>query len=344
MQTLIMHKDICVARYDFDTQEYEVLEPEHMPVGVRSPKSILEWLDRRNIPASRPFSELIFQNWKLTRPADLAKISHNTSITDCYWFADEEEIKEGLKWKDVNPRNLEWSESGEALFVGHPEAVEDLESPDFAIGGFLPKVWVREPDNIFLLKRDGENGLNTFAEIAASEMATMLNVSHVPYFFSITAGEICTGCPCLIDSDEEELVPFSQILANGEDWQEAVEKFRVKGEFARMQVFDFLSGNWNRSLDDIALIRNPDTLEIYGMSPLYDHGNAFLYTDNDDEMRKMMKIAKANLYAMDADIDFVSFSDTMLRIADELEFEKAAILPYINLLESRIRIYKSFTR
>ena len=36
-----------------------------------------------------------------------------------------------------------------------------------------------------------------------------------------------------------------------------------------------------------------------------------------------MKIAKANLYAMDADIDFVSFSDTMLRIADELEFEKA---------------------
>ena len=65
--------------------------------------------------------------------------------------------------------------------------------------------------------------------------------------------------------------------------------------------------------------------------------------DFGNKLLEMMKIAKANLYAMDADVDFVQLSEIMLRIAEELELEKATIIPYIDLLETRIQIYKSFT-
>ena len=340
MQIIIMHKDIVAGKYDFESRDFSIEDPNHLP--VQNAVAFLEWLDRRNMPVSRPFTEPLYAKFEIDRPSDLAKISHNTSVTDCYWFATDDELKDGLKWEDVNPHNHEWSESGEAMFIGHPEIVEDLDSPDFATGGYLPKVWIKQPDQIYLLKRDGGDGLNTFAEIAASEMATALNINHVNYFFSVTGGEICTGCPCIIESDEEELIPFSLLMAKGSGWEELVSRYHIEKEFGKMQAFDFLSGNWNRSLDDIAMIRDPNTLKIKGMSPLYDHGNAFLFTDNEDEMRKMMKIAKANIHYMDSDIDFVKFTDTMMKIADELELQKSDIMPFIDQLESRIRIYKSF--
>ena len=347
-----MHKDILVAEVMFvnahPVEVKEIRSHEHMPPGVDSSESLVVWLENRNMPYDRPFCAPILEAYGVKSGADFAGLSHNTSVTDCYWFADPDEITDGVKWKHINARVLEWSESGEAIFAGRPELLKDLESPDFATGGSLPKVWMREPDGIFLLKRDGNNGLNTFAEIAASEIASMLNVSHVPYFFSVTAGEVCTGCPCIIESDNEELVTGSSLieeLDGAENLEGYFASIGYSGEYGRMNVLDFITGNWDRSIDDIGIIRNPDDLSVLGFAPVYDNGNAFFHVKDENQMRHMMDIAKYHIKTMEnAQLDVNDAITRMNRIALELEIGAEAIGEALENFENRAQIYNQLVK
>ena len=40
---------------------------------------------------------------------------------------------------------------------------------------------------------------------------------------------------------------------------------------------DFLISNTDRHMNNIAVLRNPDTLEIQGFSPIFDSGNSMFY-------------------------------------------------------------------
>ena len=40
---------------------------------------------------------------------------------------------------------------------------------------------------------------------------------------------------------------------------------------------DYLISNTDRHMNNIAVVRNPDTLEILGMAPIYDSGNSMFY-------------------------------------------------------------------
>ena len=344
---ILMHKDLQVAELLFvnahPVEVKKVINQEHLPPGVDSAEAIVIWLEGRNMPFDRPFCEDVLRKYEIKSGSDFAGVSHNASITDCYWFADPEELQEGIQWKDVNLRNLEWSMCGEALFAGHPEGVEDLESPDFSTGGFLPKVWMREPDNIFLLKRDAYEGLNVFAEIASSEVARLLNISHVPYFFSVTSDEICSGCPCIITSDEEEMISFSMLKKDIGSFPDYMEQLGFSGEYSRMQVFDFLIGN-NRMLSDISLVRSPDTLEVYGMAPLYDNGNAFFTEQSNTEKKMMMETAKKNIAAMEhIRLDENEIYDILNRISKEIEVEDI-IQTYIDTFMKRVKLYNQLIK
>lgn len=344
----LMHKNIRVADILFvdwhPVEIREIYEKTHLPPIVDSAETFVMWLEMRNMPYTRPFSDAVLKKFKIRSGADYAGISHNASVTDCYWFASAEELSEGVTWDMVNPRKVEWSDSGEALFIGHPELADNLECPDFATGGYLPKVWVRQPDNIFLLKRDGADGLNVYAEIAATQVAMALRVSHVPYFFSVTAGEVCSGCPCAVASDDVELIPFGQIIRDAELYKlpDFINNLGIEADYARMQVLDFLIGNWHRSLDDFAIMRSPDTLEVFGMAPLYDHGDAFMFTDNETDMRKMIAIARSAVWSVDhmkMDADAILSTLEELRMALRLQPEQTADI--VGKFEERIKVYNS---
>ena len=40
---------------------------------------------------------------------------------------------------------------------------------------------------------------------------------------------------------------------------------------------DYLISNANRHMNNIAVLRNPDTLELLGFTPIYDSGNSMFY-------------------------------------------------------------------
>lgn len=339
----LMHKDVRVAKVLFvnahPVEVQEIYNQEHMPVGVDNAESLVMWLEGRNMPFDRPFANEVLRSYGVYSGSDFAGLSHNESLTDTYWFADEGEVDEGFSWKDLNPWVREWSQSGEALFVGRTDLVTDLDSPDFATGGFLPKVWVKQPDNIFLLKRDGRDGMNVFSEIIASEIADALNISHVPYFYSVTLGEVCSGCPCMITSDMEELVSGSQLASNMRELKDYFSSINCSGEFYRMRVLDYIIGNKARSLNDVAVVRDPDSLAVYGAASLFDHGEAFQELEEDDK-RFMMSLAKEGIrYMTGAKLDSDSILQKMEDLSKELVLDENIVKKAEEDFENRAKIY-----
>lgn len=55
-------------------------------------------------------------------------------------------------------------------------------------------------------------------------------------------------------------------------------KEQVFHDFIDYQIMtDFLITNIDRHMNNIAIIRNPDTLEILGFAPIFDSGNSMFY-------------------------------------------------------------------
>lgn len=50
---------------------------------------------------------------------------------------------------------------------------------------------------------------------------------------------------------------------------------------------DFLITNTDRHMNNISILRNPDTLEILGFAPIYDSGNSMFYNTPIDQLRKV---------------------------------------------------------
>lgn len=48
-------------------------------------------------------------------------------------------------------------------------------------------------------------------------------------------------------------------------------------DFLDYQIMtDYLLTNTDRHMNNIAIVRNPDTLEVYGFAPIFDSGNSIL--------------------------------------------------------------------
>lgn len=59
---------------------------------------------------------------------------------------------------------------------------------------------------------------------------------------------------------------------------------------------DYLITNTDRHMNNISIIRNPDTLEILGFAPIYDSGNSMFYNITYDRL-KLVKLDDIKTYS-----------------------------------------------
>ena len=62
---------------------------------------------------------------------------------------------------------------------------------------------------------------------------------------------------------------------------------------------DFLISNFDRHMNNIAVLRNPDTLEMIGMAPIYDNGNSMFFNEPLSALEKGMRPLKTNSFIQD---------------------------------------------
>lgn len=289
-KTYLMHKNIIVAEVKntlFVKKIINITNKSHLPVGCYNDNpNIMEqlyakWIANRIIPDNRQNLNNIISKLKLT-PNELFIKSLGVSLTDCYWFKPEDS---NLTWEDVNFYDNGFDETlaDISLFDNFNIAVSsnttNTHNPDITTNGALPKGWKVLNEEPLLIKQGGDYNILCANEIIASNIATLLKISHVPYYqIKINKQHLCC-CPCIIKDNNTEMVSALQInheyMGNG-DSSPAFTYINnnFKDELKDLLLFHVLIHNTDGHELNISLLRNSDTLEYIGLAPAYDNGTS----------------------------------------------------------------------
>lgn len=159
----LMNKDTVVATYREERRlvDYRYIEVErlgsYLPYGF---VDINDWIDGRQIAKHRNSIERLMRELGLTTRHDFIGMVRCLSLTDTFWMKRDDEP---LTWDDVSLyRNPFDDVIARIAFdgTGMYGRANSPTSPEFATSGSFAKCWIREGDEISLLKR-GSSGYAT---------------------------------------------------------------------------------------------------------------------------------------------------------------------------------------
>ena len=287
---ILMHKNDKVCECKFDSRGYlenisKIFNKELLPVGVGEKETNIElqkWIlgrsiaqNRRDIGALREFygSSAFIPQMGL-------------SLFDCYWFSD----KGDSIWEHVNAYdNWDCRTDSIYLMLARPEEKQgiNLDSPNLTIPGRDPRIWYRLDENEEMIavadnKPETEKELCLLYSNAQFQMNYYKKGIDNPIVakrsYVILHNNIYVRIPAYT-SKEKELVVLEDLYhtmadpqkSNMENLTVCCEHYEIpnwKEFFYYMQEFDHATGNKDRELSDVYVLRNSDTLKILGFAPL----------------------------------------------------------------------------
>jgi hypothetical protein len=272
----------------------ELYNPEHLPVGAAtengaSIKVIDNWWTGRTIPASRDGIKGALRNMDVELTSLLVEKCCGLSLSDQYWISPK---GMGLKWENVNFFQNEFSKDvGEILFGKAPKDKKsiNLVSPDNTSDGWLKKKWIIS-DGKRLLMKGGSNPFmqEPFNEVIASEIMQKLNILHARYKVIYEKDNPYSLCENFITEDTE-LVPawkvFDVYKKDNKDSAlthllrccERLEIPGVREAIDKMLTVDYIISNEDRHWGNFGFVRDANTLEWKGFSPIFDSGTSLWY-------------------------------------------------------------------
>jgi hypothetical protein len=308
MQYTLMHKNTPVAEVDiieetgYILKTLEVHNPEHLPVGLRvtpqgkpEPKAFNDWWGGRAIPASRSGLRDALERLKVSSPLLLLTKCFGLSLSDQYWMRS---AKKPIEWKDVNFFENTFSEDvGKVLFGTVPQGEVNLMSPDNTSDGWLKKKWIIVDGKQCLVKSGSEpyyqEPLN---EALASAIMRRLNVPHIPYRIIYESGQPLSVC-------DDFIMPYTDLVSawyiqstakkqnSSSSYQHYIaccERLGIPNivqSINEMLTVDFLLANQDRHFNNFGAVRNADTLEWLGASPIFDTGTSMYYGSQTQRIR-----------------------------------------------------------
>lgn len=297
MEYLLMHKNIPAAEICLDSETCyiskisNVLAPDHIPIGIGCTNGIIDrrelngWWLSRSIPASRSGLQNALELLNVPSRHSLLSKCFGLSLSDQYWVCP---VNSDLTWDKVNFFENDFSEDvGEALFGNalKSDAISLL-SPDNTSDGWLKKKWVVINGKRCLIKGGSDPfQQEPFNEVLASEIMERLNIPHAKYSLVWENGHPYSVCENFICEDTE-LVSAAYIVKAEKrpNHVSAYEHFLnccdklgipdVKKSLDQMLILDYLIANTDRHFGNFGAVRNAETLEWTGLSPIYDCGTA----------------------------------------------------------------------
>ena len=281
----LMNKDIVVATYeehaDLDDFRYSEVKrfETYLPYGFTN---VNDWIDGRAIAKHRTSIEKLMRKLGLTTRHDFIGTVRCLSLTDIFWMKREDEA---LTWNDVslyrNPFNNDIARislDGTGMYGRQ----NSLTSPEFATSGSFAKCWVREGEQISLLKRGSTGyanaGFEPYSEKLASGLLEAAKVDHVPYSLVRFHDKLACKCP-LFTSEDEGFVSahrFFNRMFDVDDMLSFAAKHGAEEAFREMVVIDAVMVNVDRHAGNYGFLVDNATGEILRMAPLFDHNMACL--------------------------------------------------------------------
>lgn len=271
----------------------EVCSPSHVPVGVCVKNGVVDraglnhWWIGRSIPASRSGLREALELLNTSSSELLLKKCLGLSLSDQYWIRPQDSK---MQWRDVNFFDHSFSEDvGRALFGQTPKnTVQDLMSPDNTSDGWLRKKWVVK-DGMRCLVKGGslpfqQEPINeAIASVLMDRMGAA--VRHVHYDLLWEDGLPYSMCEDFITRDTELVTAWRIYNTSKKPNHVSVyEHFThccdvlgipdVRSSLDKLLTVDYLIANTDRHMNNIGAVRNANTLEWIGLSPIFDCGTS----------------------------------------------------------------------
>ena len=298
----LMNKDNIVATFDkkpeseFSTGvSFEIVEVcGKLPYGF---ENINTWLDGRKSSKHNKHLEKVMIQMGCYDNEGFIRVTHAATINDTFWVKSD---TEHLSWVQISLYRNQFTDTISRLAfegVGLYDAVFSSTSPELACEGSFRKCFRKETDtgewgsDIFIYKRGSEgmsnSGLEPYCEVMASEIARIICPNAVSYQLTYLHDKLASRCN-LFTNEMQGYVPFAKLIdVKKLDFEEIFRFFAERGaeqEFREMIVLDSLCFNEDRHAGNFGMIFNNDTMELLGMSPIFDLNISLLAHVRYDEL------------------------------------------------------------
>lgn len=208
-------------------------------------------------------------------------MSHALSLADTFCVKQE---GSGLRWEDVSLyTHLFDGAVAEAAFDGEFQGSGfNTISPEYSTDGSFAKCWIREGQQIKMLKRGSSGASNTglepYSEYYASQVVKLFTDNYVDYGLRSENERICSVCN-IFTSEDYGYVPYAAIDTGNTSIDlilENAEELNVQDEIKTMFVLDAVIMNTDRHKNNFGFMMDNRTLKLVGAAPLFDHNLALL--------------------------------------------------------------------
>lgn len=301
----LMHKDIpvCLMEISDDGVLGNVRRNEaaaaHFPLGGQmNNMKFHDWWRDRAIPKTRHGVRNALQKLGYTSTNSILVNNLALSLSDCYWIKPR---GAELTWKDTNLFTNDFVDTFGEITLNTDHVVDLRRKTRFdcaASQGELQKKWcIDENGRRYMIKGNyGQSYQQSLNEIFATKLHEQQEfsnyTSYLPVRVQVDGNIDGLGCMCYDFCNENmecisawELLQTVKIKQN-ESYYYPLKKVCLSlgmkeldfTNFMDYQIMtDFLLTNTDRHMNNISVMRNPDTLQILGFAPIYDSGNAMFY-------------------------------------------------------------------
>lgn len=313
MNYTLMQKNYAVLDIDVDPingriKELGIVHDEkRIPIGVSdaSGKPDLyifeQWWKNRSIPLSRQGLKKALREMNVSTPDELITKCYGLSLSDQYWIKP---IDLDMDWENINYFDHDFSEEiGRILFGEVPKSnILNMRSPDPAVNGWLKKKWQITDGKRCLVKGGDGFQQQPYNEVIASVIAEKLGISHVKYTLAYTEKKL-PACICedMVTRDQELIdagfinmvLPLEKGESKYEHFCRCCEHLKIpnyRRSLDDIMVLDYIIANQDRHMGNFSVIRDVDTLEFVGFSPIFDSGSSLRYDTPDDEIDPSLNV------------------------------------------------------
>ncbi|MCI5500496.1 MAG: HipA domain-containing protein [Lachnospiraceae bacterium] len=226
------------------------------------------------------------------------------SLTDYYWIKP---IDSGLSWEDVNLFDNEFQNEWTTDFTD--ESSSGKYSPNSSLQGALEKKWAIWNGKRYLIKGNKDNySTESINEVIASRIhEEQGKFDYAKYNLTkINGKDYDYGCisPIFTSQDLELVSAYAIVtsekqpndISSYEHFINVCKKHGANEEILRANLeyqiqTDFILSNCDRHLNNVAILRNADTLEFKGMAPIFDSGKSlFVHQEIPDSTKALLSV------------------------------------------------------
>lgn len=301
----LMHKNlpVCLMEISDDGSISRVRRnasaAEHFPLGGQmNEMKFHEWWRDRAIPKTRHGAKTALQRLGYSSTGSALVNNLALSLTDCYWIQPR---GEDLTWEEVNLFTNDFVDSFGEITI-NPDHDIDLRTRtrfDCATSqGELQKKWCIDKDGRRYLVK-GNYGLSyqqSINEVFASELHARQGFKNYTRYYltklRVEGGREGLGCLCYaLCNDSVECISAWELLQTVKIRQNESYYYPLKQvcislgmqeqsftDFMDYEIMtDYLLTNTDRHMNNIAVLRDPDSLQLIGFAPIFDSGNSMFF-------------------------------------------------------------------